>query len=110
MNDASADLAGRFWVGSMAHDFTPDAGSLYRVDRDGTVTKVLDGITISNGPAFDATGTTMYFTDTARRRIDPFHVDPESGALSDRKLFVQMKARPENPDGMAVDYEAQGEW
>jgi len=105
MNDGSADRAGRFWAGSMAFDFTPDAGSLYRVDRDGTLTKVLDGITISNGPAFDATGTTMYFSDTARGRIDRFQVDPESGALSNRKLFVQMKAGRENPDGMAVDDE-----
>jgi sugar lactone lactonase YvrE len=105
MNDACADPNGRFWAGSMAFDFTPDAGSLYRVDRDGEVTKVLDGITISNGPAFDAAGTTMYFTDSARGRIDRFHVDPESGALSNRKLFVQMKAGRENPDGMAVDEE-----
>ncbi len=105
MNDACADPAGRFWAGSMAFDFTPDAGSLYRVDRDGTVNKVLDGVTISNGPAFDAAGTTMYFTDTARGRIDRFHVDPESGALSDRKVFVQLKRGRENPDGMAVDGE-----
>jgi sugar lactone lactonase YvrE len=75
------------------------------VDRDGTVTKVLDGITIANGPAFDAAGTTMYFTDTARGRIDRFHVDPESGALSGRKLFVQMEAGRGYPDGMAVDEE-----
>jgi sugar lactone lactonase YvrE len=105
MNDACADPTGRFWAGSMAFDFTPDAGSLYRVDRDGTVERVLDGVTISNGPAFDAAGTSMYFTDTARGRIDRFHVDPESGALSERKLFVQMKPGRENPDGMAVDDE-----
>lgn len=105
MNDACADPAGRFWAGSMAFDFTRDAGSLYRVDADGTVERVLDGVTISNGPAFDATGTTMYFTDTARGRIEQFHVDPESGALSDRTLFVQMKIRGGGPDGMAVDEE-----
>jgi len=105
MNDACADPAGRFWAGSMAFDYTPDAGSLYRVDRDGTVTKALDGITISNGPAFDAAGTTMYFTDSARGRIDRFHVDPESGALSKRTLFAQLEAGRENPDGMAVDDE-----
>ena len=105
MNDAVADPAGRFWAGSMAFDFTPDAGSLYRVDLDGTVDKVLDGITISNGPAFDAAGATMYFTDTARRRIDRFHVDPESGALSDRTLFAQLTGGTENPDGMVVDEE-----
>ena len=105
MNDACADPAGRFWAGSMAFDFTPDAGSLYRVDSDGTVERVLDGVTISNGPAFDADGTTMYFTDTARGRIDRFHVDPKTGVLSNRTLFVQMKPGREGPDGMAVDDE-----
>ena len=105
MNDACSDPAGRFWAGSMAHDFTPDAGSLYRVDRDGSVTRVLGGITISNGPAFDATGTTMYFTDSARARIERFRVDPESGELSERTLFAQLEAGRENPDGMAVDQE-----
>lgn len=103
MNDAVADPAGRFWAGSMAWDFTPDQGSLYRVDPDGTVTRVLEGITVSNGPAFDAAGTTMYFTDSARGRIDRFHVDSESGALGEPTLFAQMKVGVENPDGMAVD-------
>ena len=103
MNDACADPAGRFWAGSLAFDFTRDAGSLYRVDRDGTVTRVLDGVTISNGPAFDAAGVTMYFTDSARARIDRFHVDPESGALSKRVPFAQLEAGREFPDGMVVD-------
>lgn len=103
MNDACADPAGRFWAGSMARDFTPDAGSLYRVDRDGTVTRVVEGVTISNGPAFDAAGTTMYFSDTARGRIDRFHVDAESGVLSGRSVFAQLKEGRENPDGMIVD-------
>ena len=105
MNDAVADPSGRFWAGSMAFDFTPDAGSLYRVDNDGTVEKVLEGITISNGPAFDAAGTTMYFTDTARGRIDRYHVELESGALSERTVFAQLKVGSENPDGMIVDHE-----
>jgi len=105
MNDGCADPAGRFWAGSMAFDFTPDAGSLYRIDRDGRVTRVLDGVTIANGPAFDAAGTTMYFTDTARGRIDRFAVDGESGVLGDRRVFVQMKHGSGYPDGMAVDDE-----
>ena len=105
MNDGCADPAGRFWAGSMAFDFTPDAGSLYRIDRDGRVTRVLDGVTIANGPAFDAAGTTMYFTDTARGRIERFTVDRESGGLGDRTVFVQMKRGSEYPDGMAIDDE-----
>jgi sugar lactone lactonase YvrE len=105
MNDACADPAGRLWAGSMAFDYTPDAGSLYRVDRDGTVSKMLDGVTISNGPAFDAAGTTMYFADSARARIDRFNVDSESGELSGRTVFAQLKQGEENPDGMAIDDE-----
>jgi sugar lactone lactonase YvrE len=105
MNDGCADPAGRFWAGSMAFDFTRDAGSLYRVDRDGSVNKVVEAVTICNGPAFDAAGTTMYFTDSARARIDRFHVDPKSGALSERTQFAQLKRGSENPDGMAVDDE-----
>jgi sugar lactone lactonase YvrE len=103
MNDGCADPAGRFWAGSMAFDFTPDAGSLYRVDRHGGVTKVLDGVTIANGPAFNAAGTTMYFTDSNRGRIDRFQVDPDTGTLSDRTLFVHLNGDHENPDGMIVD-------
>ena len=103
MNDACADPSGRFWAGSMAFDFTPDAGSLYRIDHDGTVEKVLDGVSISNGPAFDREGTTMYFADTARGRIDRFSVDPETGALGDRLLFAQVSDG--GPDGMTVDDE-----
>ena len=105
MNDGCADPAGRFWAGSMAFDFTPDAGSLYRIDRDGRVTTVVDGVTIANGPAFDAAGTTMYFTDTARGRIDRFTVDRGSGELGDHSVFVQMKRGSEYPDGMAIDDE-----
>ena len=105
MNDGCADPMGRFWAGSMAFDFTPDAGSLYRVDRNGRVTRVLDGVTIANGPAFDAAGTTMYFTDTARGRIDRFKVDRKSGGLGDRTVFVQVQGGSGYPDGMAVDAE-----
>ena len=103
MNDACADPSGRFWAGSMAFDFTPAAGSLYRIDHDGTVTQVIDGVTISNGPAFDKTGTMMYFADTARARIDRFHVDPATGELSDRVLFAHVTGG--GPDGMTVDDE-----
>ncbi|MER7483612.1 SMP-30/gluconolactonase/LRE family protein [Streptomyces sp. NPDC126510] len=59
MNDGVADPASRFWAGSMAYDGTCGAGSLYRTDLDGTVVRVLDGLTSVNGPAFTAEGTTL---------------------------------------------------
>ena len=69
MNDDAVDLAGRFWSGSMAYDGTHGAGSLCRTNPDGTVVRVLDGLTIVNGPAFTADGTTMYVADTAAGTI-----------------------------------------
>lgn len=105
MNDACADPAGRFWAGSMAYDFTPGAGSLYRVDTDGSVTQVLDGVTISNGPAFSADGATMYFADSARGTIERFDAAQDSGELSNRALFAQLRMGVHFPDGMSVDDE-----
>jgi sugar lactone lactonase YvrE len=47
----------------------------------------------------------MYFTDSARSRIDRFSIDPDSGALSGRTVFAQLEVGREDPDGMTVDDE-----
>ncbi|WP_327722224.1 SMP-30/gluconolactonase/LRE family protein [Streptomyces sp. NBC_00490] len=106
MNDGVADPAGRFWAGSMAYDGTPGAGSLYRTDHDGTVVRVLDGLTIANGPAFTADGTTMYLADTAVGTILRCRVDPASGDLvADPETFARLRDGEGSPDGMTVDEE-----
>jgi sugar lactone lactonase YvrE len=101
MNDGTADPQGRFWAGSMALDGTAAAGSLYRLDGDGAVHRVLGDITIPNGPAFAADGSTMYLADSARGVIDRWTVDPASGALGERRRFVEVSEG--SPDGMTVD-------
>lgn len=103
MNDATADPYGRFWAGSMAYDAHEGAGSLYRVDRDGTVTRVLDGITVPNGPAFTADGHTMYLADSARGVVRRYPVDPATADLGTPEVFVTVDDG--SPDGMAVDAE-----
>lgn len=103
MNDASADPAGRFWAGSMGYDADEGAGSLYRVDHDGTVTRVLDGITVPNGPAFTADGTAMYLADSARGVVRRHPVAPATGELGAPEPFVTVDDG--SPDGMAVDVE-----
>lgn len=101
MNDGACDPAGRFWAGSMAFDGRRGAGALYRVDHDGAVDKVWDGITIANGPAFNATGTLMYLADSARGVILRFQVDPESGTITEPDVFAQIRGG--SPDGLTVD-------
>ncbi|WP_406517238.1 SMP-30/gluconolactonase/LRE family protein [Streptomyces sp. NBC_00134] len=103
MNDATADPAGRFWAGSMSYGADEGAGSLYRVDHDGTVTRVLDGITVPNGPAFTPDGTAFYLADSARGIVRRHEVDPETGALGTARAFVTVAEG--SPDGMTVDVE-----
>ncbi|MGW0226115.1 SMP-30/gluconolactonase/LRE family protein [Streptomyces tendae] len=103
MNDGVADPHGRFWAGSMAWQTAAGAGSLYRVDADGTVQRVLDGLTIPNGPAFTADGDVMYLADSARGVVYRHRVDPGSGALGAAETFVTTSGG--SPDGMVVDAE-----
>ena len=101
MNDGACDPHGRFWAGCMAWEATPDAGALYRVDHDGTVTQMRDGITIPNGPAFSPDGRLMYLADSARGIVHRIPVEPEEGDLGEPETFVKFAAG--SPDGMAVD-------
>lgn len=103
MNDATTDPVGRFWAGSMSYDADEGAGSLYRVDHDGTVTRVLDDITVPNGPAFTADGATMYLADSARGVIRRYPVDPATAELGPPEVFVTVDDG--SPDGMVVDVE-----
>ncbi|MET9402307.1 SMP-30/gluconolactonase/LRE family protein [Kitasatospora sp. NPDC002965] len=103
MNDGCADPRGRFVAGSMAFDATPGSGSLYRTDTDGSVTKILDGLTIPNGPAFSPDGTVMYLADSALRRIDAYPYDLEHGTLGTPRLLARLRPDEGVPDGMAVD-------
>ncbi|AEY85519.1 calcium-binding protein [Streptomyces hygroscopicus subsp. jinggangensis 5008] len=103
MNDAAADPSGRFWAGSMAFDASPDAGSLYRVGTDGTVVRVLDGITVPNGPTFTPDGATLYLADSARGVIRRHAVDPLTGDLGVPETFLSLDQG--SPDGMVVDAE-----
>lgn len=101
MNDGASDPHGRFWAGSMAYDEVRGVGSVYRVDPDGTVNRVLDGFTVPNGPAFSADGRLMYLADSAEGVIYRFPVDPDTGELGERAEFARVQAG--SPDGMAVD-------
>jgi sugar lactone lactonase YvrE len=103
MNDGVCDPSGRFWAGSMAYDGTTPLGSLYRVDPDGSVTQVLDGIAVTNGPAFSADGRTMFVTDSARGTITRYQVDPDDGTLDDGELVLHAGPGDGSPDGMTVD-------
>jgi sugar lactone lactonase YvrE len=67
----------------MAPDKRPGNAGAYRVDGD-QVTPVVDGLTVSNGPAFDESKT-FYLADTAIGVVDVFDLDPATGARERRR-------------------------
>lgn len=105
MNDGKCDAAGRFFAGSMALDIRPAAGSLYRLDRDHTVTRVFGGATISNGLDWSPDGSTLYYVDTALGGVDAFDFDIESGDVANRRTLVRLERKLGLPDGLCVDAE-----
>jgi sugar lactone lactonase YvrE len=108
MNEGGCDPDGRFYCGSMAYDRRAGAGALYRLDPDGSVSVVLENVTISNGIAWSPDGTRTYYNDTATHRMDVFDYDSVAG-LTGRRPFVDLSAEAERPDGLTVDEEG-GVW
>jgi sugar lactone lactonase YvrE len=103
MNDGKCDAAGRFWAGTMDEEERESLGSLYRLDADGTVSRMLDGLVISNGLGWSRDGRTMYHVDSPTRRVDAFDFDLASGAIANRRTVVELEPGAGDPDGMTVD-------
>lgn len=78
---------------------------VFRLDRDGSLTLLVDDFERPNGLAFSPDERTLYIDDTSRRHIRAFDVDT-AGALSNGRLFAELHAPGEGaPDGMKVDTE-----
>jgi sugar lactone lactonase YvrE len=103
-NDAKVDSRGRVWVGTMAYDKRAGNAALYRVDGD-TTTCLVDGLTISNGPAFDDDDGRFYLADTAVGIVYLFDFDVATGDLGSRRTFLDFQPTGFWPDGMTVDHE-----
>lgn len=104
-NDGKCDREGRFWVGTLALDATPDAGALYRIGADGQATMMASGLHVANGLGFSPDGRRFYLADSARRRIFVFDADPVTGALSERRVFAEVAEGHGTPNGLAIDAE-----
>ena len=104
-NDGKCDPAGRFWAGTLALDEKPRAASLYCMDTDLSVRRVLGNVGNSNGIVWSLDNTTMYYIDTPTREIAAFDYDLETGAISNRRVAVTVPQEYGYPDGMTIDEE-----
>lgn len=104
-NDGKCDPAGRLWAGTMAYDDPTDQGSLYRIDTDFNVTKILGGIGISNGIVWSADQSTMFYIDSVSYKIRTWDFAMDSGDISGEQTLLEVEPDFGLPDGMTVDEE-----
>src|SRR5262249_28222326 len=79
------------------------AGSLHRLDPDGSVHTMLSGVTISNGIDWSLDGRRMYYVDSPTRRIDVFDFDGAAGGIANRRTLVAVPRAHGIPDGLTLD-------
>ncbi|GAB2856053.1 SMP-30/gluconolactonase/LRE family protein [Nocardioides pacificus] len=119
LNDLVVDAAGHAFVGNFGFDLMGGEdmrdASLARIDPDGTVTAVADGLRFPNGMVIE--GDTLIVAETTGARFSSFRVAAD-GSLSDRAIWGAMGDIPETtsvmealgtglpaPDGCTLDAE-----
>ena len=102
-NDGKCDPAGRLWVGTMGFNSEPGMGSLYMLDVNGRVEVKIPSVTVSNGICWSSDARTMYYIDTPTQEVWAFDYDVKTGAISNRRVAVQIPKREGSPDGMTID-------
>ncbi|KAL7819337.1 hypothetical protein V8C44DRAFT_134664 [Trichoderma aethiopicum] len=106
-NDGAADPHGKFWLGTMT-DFgqgpNQPEGFLARFDSSKSKEEVLKGLVIPNGIGWSPDNKTMYFTHSQTREVFAFDYAPETGAVSNQRLWYRHEG-PGEPDGFRVDVE-----
>lgn len=103
-NDGKCDPAGRFWAGTMAYTDQSTQGSLYRMDADLSVHKMLGDIGISNGIVWSLDNQIMYYIDSMANTVRAFDYDLATGNISNERVVIRTDGMG-LPDGMAIDAE-----
>lgn len=75
-------------------------GQLWRIDRDGKVTRVAENMGTTNGIDISPDGKTLYVNESVQRNIWAFTIQAD-GSLTDKRLLIQF---PDHGfDGMRID-------
>lgn len=101
-NDGKCDPRGRFLAGSMDMGEKDPTGSLYSFDGK-SITRLLSGITISNGMTWSPDSKIFYYIDTPTREVKAFDYDLETGAIANPRLAARAPESLGWPDGMTSD-------
>ncbi len=105
LNDGKCDRRGRFFAGGMDDKEELALCGLWRLDTDFSLTQVDSGIICSNGPCWSTDDKTFYFADTFQKEMWAYDYDINSGGLSNRRVFRDLKRDAGFADGSTVDAE-----
>lgn len=101
-NDGKCDPSGRFWAGTMSLTEASTAGTVYMLGRGLSISRKIEGTTISNGMAWSPDRRFLYFIDTPTRSVVRYDYD-QSGEISGLKTVVEFMPEDGFPDGMTID-------
>jgi sugar lactone lactonase YvrE len=104
-NDGKCCPGGTFWAGTMAYENQTTQGSLYRLDPDMSVHKMLGNIGISNGIVWSLDHRTMYYIDSMAYTVRAFDYDTNTGDISRERVIIRVPREEGLPDGMDIDEE-----
>ncbi|MAV14441.1 MAG: hypothetical protein CL705_01090 [Chloroflexi bacterium] len=110
INDMTTDESGRAYVGTVAlesfnenipiaPDNMPTFSSIMLVDTDGSVRRVADRMTFTNGMAISPDGKKLVVAETFAYRLSIFDIKP-NGDLDNRRIFADLGAPT---DGITMD-------
>ena len=102
INDGKTDPAGNLWFGTMDNlERKIEKGSLYKLDKNLSLTKIDKNYRITNGPAF-IDKLNFYHTDSSKRKIYKIKINKNNKIL-DKKIFKKFSNKVGSPDGMTLD-------
>ena len=104
LNDGKVDRRGRFFVGGMDEQETGRMAGLYRFDPDHKLVKLDNGIVCFNMPCWSPDDKLFYFAETWEY-IFACDYDIETGAISNKRVLVDLRSNAGGTDGSTVDEE-----
>ncbi len=104
-NDGKCDPDGRFWAGTMSHTDEPEKGSFYLLDKDLSVTKKMERVSISNGISWSLDKSVLYYIDTPTFTVAAFDFDQVNATIKNKRIVIRIPEKDGSPDGMTIDSE-----
>jgi sugar lactone lactonase YvrE len=108
LNEGKTDRSGAsFWVGSMKDPIEPFSAesAFYRLSATRKLEKKIEGVITANAMAFSPDNRVLYQGDShpSVRSVFAWDHDPATGAISNRRLFLDTHGMDGRVDGCCVD-------